>query len=277
MTFATTFILIFARILALMVTAPIFGSRTVGLMPRIAIALAVSLLALAVTGAQSPLTDIESVTAAQKPQEVSTASAVNLAAALPAEIMTGALLGLGVMIIFSAAEMAGGVIGQMAGIQITGQISPGSSGPSSPVSSLFGIMSLAVFAMIGGPELLVTSVLDTFASVPPGSGIETSGLIGMLTGLLQQSFVLTLRGVGPAVVAMLISTLVIGLIGRSYPQINMLAVGLSSNMIVMFLAIFLTLGGCVWLFVDDFPQAIEFIRSAISTPNKTTTVPGQNG
>ncbi|MEM7456643.1 MAG: flagellar biosynthetic protein FliR [Planctomycetota bacterium] len=246
------FILVFARVLAMMLTAPIFGSRTVGMIPRAAIAFTVSLLAFPIAG---------SAAQGEMPSEGS----VDLATAIPGEILVGALLGLGVTIIFSAAEMAGSVIGQMAGISISGVTSPVSGDTANPVSGMFGFMSLAVFALIGGPELLVTSVLDTFVARPPGTAMESAAFLPMLTTFLQHSFSLTLRGVAPAVVAMLISTVVIGMVGRSYPQINMLTVGLNSNMVVMFLAVFLTLGGCMWLFVDDFPQAIEMVEAVIAS------------
>ena len=64
----------------------------------------------------------------------------------------------------------------------------------------------------------------------------------------------------------MVATISIGLIGRAYPQMNMLQVGLGSNLVVMLLAISLTLGGCVWLFVDDLGGAIQTIQNAIAQP-----------
>ena len=129
---------------------------------------------------------------------------------------------------------------------------------------MFSILSLAAFALIGGPELVVTATLDTFVNLPIGSSLETSSVSALLVQLLQQSFLLTLRGVAPAVAALMISTLIIGLISRTYPQMNLLGLGLSSNLVVMLLAIFFTLGGCVWLFVDDLNQVIITIQETIA-------------
>ena len=61
----------------------------------------------------------------------------------------------------------------------------------------------------------------------------------------------------------MISTIVSGLISRTYPQINMLGIGINSNQFVMFLAIFLTLGGCVWLFVDDLGDVLKMIQTTM--------------
>ena len=85
----------------------------------------------------------------------------------------------------------------------------------------------------------------------------------LVVDLCRQSFLLTLRGVAPGVAAMLISTLVIGMINRAYPQFNLLSLGISSNLLVMLVALLFTVGGCVWLFVDDFQQILETIRTAL--------------
>ena len=177
--------------------------------------------------------------------------------------MIGASLGLGVLIIFAAAQAAGTVISQMAGLQISSSLDPQTGESSSPISQMFGVLSLAAFALIGGPELVISSALDTFVRLPLGTTIENENALTLITELLQQSFILTLRGVAPAVAALMISTLVIGLISRTYPQMNLLSLGLSSNLIVLLLAIFFTLGGCVWLFVDDLDQFIAMISNTM--------------
>ena len=247
MELAITFLLVMTRLIAVAMTAPLLGSRVVGMRMRVGIALAVAVLAF-------PLIEFSSV-----PTEPAA-----VGSALISEALIGAMLGFGVTILFAAAQMVGAVIGQMAGIQIADQLDPNSGSASSAVSQLFAVLSLAVFALVNGPDLVVSSVLDTFVSLPPGTPIKAGSMLELLTQLLQQSFVLTLRGVAPAVASLMISTLVIGLIGRTYPQMNMLQIGLSSNLIVMMLAIFLTLGGCMWLFVDNWQEAIVFIETALA-------------
>ncbi|MFK7768910.1 MAG: flagellar biosynthetic protein FliR [Mariniblastus sp.] len=235
-------LLSFARVAALVLTAPVLGSRAVPLKMRIG-------LAVLLTIATLPLIDGQTVST--QPNQI--------ISALFSEVIIGAILGLGVMIMFSAAQAAGTVISQMAGIQIADSLDPQTGQLSSPVGQLFGMLSLAAFALIGGPELVIAALLDTFIHLPLGTSLETSRVLTLITELLQQSFILTLRGVAPAVAALMISTLVIGLISRTYPQMNLLGLGLSSNLIVMFLAISFTLGGCVWLFVDDLDQFIAMI------------------
>ncbi len=241
------FIITLARIAAIVLTAPVFGSRSVPLKLRIGIALILTMAAF-------PLIDGTLVDASDPGQ---------IATAIFSEIIVGSLLGLGVMIMFSAAQVAGTVISQMAGIQISNTLDPQSGETASPVSQLFGVLSLAAFALVGGPELLLSAMLDTFIHLPLGTNLQTASALSLVTELLQQSFILTLRGVAPAVAALMISTLVVGLISRTYPQMNLLGMGLSSNLIVMLLAVFFTVGGSVWLFVDDLDQFISLITNSL--------------
>ena len=247
------FLLALARISAAVMTAPVLGSRTVPIRFRLVLALLLTMASLPLIGAGDLAID-------------ATDAQFDYVAMMLSEVTIGAMLGFGVLIVFSAAQIAGTVIGQMAGIQIAGNFDPQSGESTSSVSQLFGILSLAAFALIGGPELVITATLDTFANVPIGTSLHSTTVFPLLGDLLQQSFILTLRGVAPAVAALMISTLVIGLVSRTYPQMNLLGLGLSSNLLVMFLAICFKLGGCVWLFVDDLQQIMALIQDSISQP-----------
>ena len=240
------FLLVLTRILAMIFAAPILGSKNFPFVMR-------GLLGLLIAVAGFPLI---------MEQQAPPLGASEFLGALLGEAMLGALIGLGVLIIYSSAEMVGTIIGQIAGVQMEGFSSPGNFG-SSPTAKIFGVTSAAVFVAIRGPELLVSGVLDTFESIPIGHEIAAANILPLLMLLLTQSFTLMLKAVGPAVVALLISTAVLGMVSKSIPQLNVFNVGLSSNMVVMFLAVFLTLGGCLWLFVNDVEQTTTIIQQSL--------------
>ena len=230
----------------MILAAPVLGSRQIPLLFRVAGGLMISLVAL-------PLVGIPTDT----PHHWS-----GLVSAALSEAVIGSTLGLGVLIIYSAAESVGTIIGQMAGLQVDTFSGAETSGQST-TGRLFAILSAAVFVLIGGPEMLIASVLDSFKTLPVGSPVETTNLLETCITLLHQSFLLALKAVAPAMGALMVATIVVGMLSRSLPQINILQVGLSSNLIVMLLALFLTLGGCIWLFVDDLQASIQFLQQAL--------------
>jgi len=116
----------------------------------------------------------------------------------------------------STAQMTGTIMSQMAAMQI-GNGSDTLGGAGSPVSKLLAVLSIAAFVLMGGPEQVVGATINTFVAVPVGTPLQTAGLIDLMIELLRQSFLLTLRGVAPAVAAIMVSTFAIGLISRNYP------------------------------------------------------------
>lgn len=257
-------------------TAPILGSNAVAARTRLAVAMAMVLLVM-------PLIQVPEVLLTNGAVETAETGAVGESGFLAGKLFQLALgeatiglaLGLSVSIMFGAAAAAGTVVSQMAGMNIGDQpASDPVAGGSGPLARLFSVLSLAAFAVIGGPAIVMSAVADTFVHLPLGTQLATDALPGLMGELLQQSFMLTLRAVGPVVVCLLVSNIVIGIISRTYPQMNLLGIGLTSNMAVMMGAVFLTVGGTVWLFVDDVKPTLDWtqqhLQEAVVAPSDSS-------
>ena len=260
-------LLVFIRIFSVTMTAPILGSNAVAIRTRLSVAIAMVLLVM-------PLIQVPQVLLIDDVGQGGFLAGKLFQLAL-GEATIGLALGLSVSIMFGAAAAAGTVVSQMAGMNIGDQpASDPVAGGSGPLARLFSVLSLAAFAVIGGPALVMSAVADTFVHLPLGTQLATDTLPGLMGDLLQQSFMLTLRAVGPVVVCLLVSNIVIGIISRTYPQMNLLGLGLTSNMVVMMGAVFLTVSGTVWLFVDDVKPTLDWtqqhLREAVIEPAVTS-------
>ena len=169
------------------------------------------------------------------------------------------------LIIFSSALMIGAAINQMSGLQMETVFGNSSSFGQNPTTQLIGLTAACVFILSGGLELCLSTAIASFDSLPIGQSIAGKDLITMTTTILQQSFELTVRAVAPAVAALLISTVLFGIISRILPQLGLIQVGMSTNTGLMLTAAVLTMGGCVWLVVDDTQRIAEFINQTLST------------
>jgi len=238
-------------------TAPILGSNAVAVRTRLAVAMAMVLLVMPLIQVPQALLADGVIDGAGQGSFL----AGKLFQLALGEATIGLALGLSVSIMFGAAAAAGTVVSQMAGMNIGDQPAADPvAGGSGPLARLFSVLSLAAFAVIGGPAIVMSAVADTFVHLPLGTQLEAGALPGLMGELLQQSFMLTLRAVGPVVVCLLVSNIVIGIISRTYPQMNLLGIGLTSNMVVMMGAVFLTVGGTVWLFVDDVKPTLDWTQ-----------------
>lgn len=236
-------------------TAPILGSQAVSVQRKLLLSIVLAIVSYSSMPA-------ELISRADIPLDAS------ILAPAVAEATIGISLGLGTLIIFSAAQIAGNAIGQMAGLQFFDQLDPTTGGTSSPVGQLFGLTSLATFALMSGPDLVVGSVLQTFQQLPTGLSLDGDYALNLLPEILQQSFILAISGVGPGIAAILSTSLAFGFVCRTFPQMNLTSLALGSNVVMMYLAIFLTLGGCIWLFMEDLTPTLQRIQSTLTQSAK---------
>lgn len=247
MSLAVAALWVWVRITAVLMTAPVLASRHVPVVWRLALG---AVLALAVF----PLVAVKGL-----PEDTSRGAIID---GIVAEILIGSALGIGVMVVYASAEMVGDAIGRVANFPVDSL--SGDAGSGLPTGRLFALVSSVAFVVIGGPEMLVAAVLDTFQHVPLGNMPDTQHVMATLLQLLQSSFHLALRALGPAALAIVTATTVVGIIARVVPQWDVVNAGLAVNVGMMLLAVVLTLGGCVWLFVDDVTVAIDTVVRELS-------------
>jgi len=242
------FTLVLSRTSGLILSAPIFSSVGIPRQVRALLAVAMALLVTPVYLGTSlpPITNL-----------------VEYGRLLANEVLLGLLLGLGVNILFSGTQVAGQVISQMSGLSLADVASPGFDENQSVFSQLFYFVTLAVFIAIGGHRILTEALLDTFAWAPPGHAALGGSFVDVLCSIMTQSFVLGVRAAAPVVTVLLLSTLLLGLITRTMPQINIIAVGFGLNSLLTLGLLSVTLGAVAWTFQDPTIDVIQRIQDSL--------------
>lgn len=245
-----TFVLVLARVGALIATAPIFGTKAAPMQARAFLAIA---LALIVTPMQfgAPPADPSHLLVFGK-------YVLN-------ETLVGLLLGLGVMILLSGAQLTGQIVSQLGGTALAEGYDPMSEENMPVYSQMFYFLALAMFVLVDGHRLLLAAVLDTYVWLPPGTAVFGESFVTALTTLLGHSFQLGIRAAAPAMAALLLATLTLGLIGRTIPQINILVLGFSLNALITSGILIVSVGGIAWAFPEQAAAAIDYLTEAIRT------------
>ena len=244
------FLLVLVRTSGLMLAGPPFGSSEIPAQVRVMLALI--LAALLFPGQiETPL--------------VPPATLAGYIPAIGAELFVGFLLGSGVVLLFSGVQLAGQIIGQMSGMTLADLYSPGFDANVPLFSQLLYLVALAIFLLAGGHRLAMTGFLDTFAAIPPGSMGLANSLSETTVTLLVQSFSLGIRIAAPAAAALLLASLVLGIISRTLPQLNVMALGFGFNALATFGILGASLAGMAWLLEDEIEPAIRTVLNAIGT------------
>jgi flagellar biosynthetic protein FliR len=234
------------RIGAFLIASPFFGGSSVPLQVRIIMAV---LLGVAV------------VTTVEVPDWQAFAGLNGLQVILT-ELAIGISSGLILTIWFSAALLAGEKIASSAGLGFAAQIDPDSGGQTPVVSKTFSLFLTVIFLSWNGHLLVLRAVADSYTYLPVGampafpvliqSGIAAAGSMFLAATIIML----------PLTAFLMAINLVIGVITRSAPQLNLFSFGFPISMIGIFVLLFLwvdVLGGAM----DDLSHAaaenIQFV------------------
>jgi flagellar biosynthetic protein FliR len=192
---------------------------------------------------------------------------------LGSDLVIGLTLGFGVVILFSGLEVAGHTIGQVSGLMIAEVFDPTTGNNTSVFSRLLFLTALAVFVCIGGHRTVMAAMLDTFAAIPPGGAVDAGSLSATLVTLVAQSFLLGLRAAAPILVAVVLANVVLGLIGRTLPQLNVLVLGFGVNSLLTLAMLSFTLGASIWVFQEQLDPALQTLSEALGASHGPAPAP----
>ncbi len=203
--------LVLARVAGVVFAIPLLTSRQV---PRVAKAWLIVTLSLLVFPAVAP----------SLPQSLTLGA---LVAGLVGEFVIGEVMGLGAGVVFLAAQIAGKLISHQSGMALSQSFNPVLNVSSTVLDQVYFFSVMMFFLAMRGHLAVVKVLLDSFKSIPPMMMFTDDALAEFLIGILQSTFNLALRMSGPVVLALLLTSLIMGLLTKTMPQLNILSVGFS--------------------------------------------------
>jgi flagellar biosynthetic protein FliR len=250
------FVLVLSRLSGLVMIAPVFGSADVPLRVRALLTATLTLLVLPALW-QAPLPAIH--------------SGRELLLYVGNELLVGYVLGLGVWLLLVAMQVAGQLISQTSGISLAEVFDPQFDASFPLVSQWLTVLTLAVFVLLDGHLLLLEGLLQSFAALPVGRTIDPAQLVALLagsdgqSGLVPAALELGVRVAAPATAALLLAALVLGLISRTLPQLNVFAVGFGVQTIVALAVLAASLGSMMWALQQQLQPSIVRVVEALGT------------
>ncbi len=245
------FTLVLSRVSGLMMTAPVYGTQDIPM--QIRGLLSVSLAVLLLPSQWHVAVDYPGTT-------------VNYLVFIGAELLVGLCLGLGIVVLFSGVQMAGQLIGRIGGMMLADIFDPATGASVPLISRMLLLIATAVFVCLGGHRVVMAALLDTFETIPPGSATVPLTVTEAFVVLVHESFVLGVRAAAPVVTALLLSTLVMGLISRTMPQLNILAVGFGLNAMLSYGVLALSLGAAIWVFQGSVEPTLDLLLESLHLP-----------
>ncbi len=182
---------------------------------------------------------------------------LELVIAVAREGLIGLLIGATIQLIITGLQLGGEAITSTGGMQLGDAVDPTTSSSMPSVARLVGLLVTAVMLIIGGHRILLGVLLDSFQALPAGQVEFHDSMMTLIVDQLSAGMAAGLRVAAPVIAALLLSNLVTGLISRTLPQINVLAIGLSINALAMLIVLALTIGSAGLIFRDELAAAAQ--------------------
>jgi flagellar biosynthetic protein FliR len=181
------------------------------------------------------------------------------------EFSLGLVLGLGAMTVLSSLQLTGQLFDQQTGVGLGEVFNPDLNMSTSLTGDLLYLLGTTVFLVLGGHLLLVTSLAETFRTLPLGHAYVAGPTIEFLSELVHHSLSLALQVGAPILATMSIVALAMGFLGQTVPQLNVLNVGFPIRVLVGLGVLGLALSGMAATIAQAVPDAVQHLRQSLTS------------
>ncbi len=232
------------RISAMVASAPIFNSRQTPVRLRVALALLLTLVLIPVIP-QPPVVDVFS------PQAFLMAVQ---------QILIGVAMGFILQMVFGALVFGGQTLAYSMGLGFASMMDP-QNGVQVPVlAQYYVLLSTLLFLVLNGHLILIETLAQSFHTLPvsvDGLGrTDIEQIVRWASRMFQGGLLIAL----PAIAALLLVNLGMGIVTRAAPQLNIFAVGFPMTMMMGFILLWVTLPDVMGNFSELLDEAFALIR-----------------
>lgn len=231
-------ILILIRITAFIVVCPGFSFRGLPNILKIAIATSVSVMIYMIT----PEMDV-------------TYDLLYFITFIIKETLFGLALGYVTNLIFSTMEIAGMLIDFQVGFSMASVFDPSMGTQASNYGRVYYWLSICIFFLLDMHHKVIEALIKSFEYVPITmvnfSGFSIEGIVNLFSNVFE----LALNLAAPIIVVMLVTDIVLGIISKTVPQIDVLMLGMPLKAMVSFVITMATLS---WI-INSIGNIIQLI------------------
>lgn len=244
--YASDFMWPFARVSGLLLVAPILGSAYIPVMIKVLVAVAITIFIV-------PLVQV--------PSNVDPLSLYGMLL-LAQQLFIGIVIGTIVQIVFNAITIAGENIAMTMGLGFAHMTDPVNGITIPVVSQMLTIIASLYFLALNGHIALINLLIGSFEALPFTSLFSTESLISVVEWGGRMFIGAVLISI-PAVTALLVVNIAMGLMTRVAPQMNIFSVGFPLTMMLGFLFILVCIPISMKVFQGLLGESFQFFSQVL--------------
>lgn len=228
-----------ARTTSFIFVLPVIGNRTVPRQSKIGFSVLVSLLLTSIFQNQVPglVTDL-----------------LPFILLILKEAMVGLSLGFVTRFLFVGVQLAGELAGNQMGFGMSQVMDPSSDAQVSIISEFKTIVVTLFYLILNGHHMLMSGLAESYKLVPLGKFHYDTNVVKIVISMAGGIFEAGVKIGAPVIVSLLLANILLGVLARTVPQMNVFVVGLPLRIGIGFLALAATLALFYHIFVVIWQQ-----------------------
>ena len=234
---AATFMLVFARVGAMVMLLPGLGESNIPVRIKLAIALLLTLVILPLHRTAYQI-DLQSV--------------APLVVLMLHEIVIGIVLGATARVTLSALQVAGSVIAQQLGLGFVTSVDPTQGQQGLLIGNFLTLLGLTLLFATDSHHLVIAALNDSYSIFAPGELMSSGDVASLATNAFTAAFKIGIQLSAPFLVFGIVFNIGLGVLARLMPQMQVYFVGVPLSILAGFLILALVLVTMMGTFLDYF-------------------------
>jgi flagellar biosynthesis protein FliR len=239
---AAAFMLVFARVGAMVMLMPALGEENIPMRVKLSIALLLTLVLL-------PLH--------RSAYHIDMTSLSGLLVLMLHEIVIGIILGATARVTLSALQVAGSVIAQQMGLGFVTSVDPTQGQQGVLVGNFLTMLGITMLFATDSHHLVIAALSDSYKIFSPGESMLTGDVAALATQAFAAAFKIGLQLSAPFLVFGLVFNIGLGVLARLMPQMQVYFVGAPLSILAGFLILAIVLAAMMGTFLDYFIRVMH--------------------
>jgi flagellar biosynthetic protein FliR len=234
---AATFMLVFARVGAMVMLMPGFGESNIPVRIKLGIALLLTLIILPLHRAA---------------YQVDLTSMSSLGVLMVHEIVIGIVLGATARVTLSALAIAGSVIAQQLGLGFVTAVDPTQGQQGLLIGNFLTILGVTLLFATDSHHLVIAALNESYRIFSPGEVMPSGDVAALATRAFAAAFKIGMQLSAPFLVFGLVFNIGLGVLARLMPAMQVYFVGVPLSIMVGFLIFAFVLTGMMATYLNYF-------------------------
>ncbi|SCY13701.1 flagellar biosynthetic protein FliR [Alkaliphilus peptidifermentans] len=221
------FVLITVRVSGIFVAAPIFARGNIPMLLKIGLSATISFILLPILMDHYTI-EIDGI--------------LSLSVYTITEFMIGLIIGFIAFVFFSVLYLAGTIIDTQMGFGMVNVFDPQTNTQIPVMGNFYNNLLSLLFIIVNGHHLLIRALVHSYNILPVGVTFNVNiYAIDLATAIMSEVFMLAFKFSAPVLLTIFLGNVVLGILARTMPQMNVFIVGLPLKIVIGMLTVIITL------------------------------------